>query len=179
MASFLTDTLIISNPALSDIPKFSNIAGCAIYIIEHSANGAIGICLNKAYSKSFTEIAETVPTLSKLTEESLLIPKVIMGGPLFSDAPWILGRNPTHHEKSIQNNVLSMNFAESAFSENQPLYKSVCGLGTFGWGAGQLEQEIANFLWHIIPTTEESLTLLPMGGEYRGAINLLATLKFD
>lgn len=46
MSAYLIDSLIISNPAISDNPKFSARAGSAIYIVEHTAEGVIGVGLN-------------------------------------------------------------------------------------------------------------------------------------
>ena len=179
MSSFLKGTLIITNPAINDIPKFSAIAGSAIYIAEHSAEGAIGISLNKSYSKQFAEIAELVPAFKALDEDALLTPRVLVGGPLFEDMPWVLGRNPNTYEKSVTYEDLTLNFCEQAFSENLAEYFSICGLGSFGWGPGQLEKEMANFMWHIIPTTKETLENIPFGDEVRGAVQVLCALKFD
>lgn len=178
MKSYLTDSLIICNPAVSDNPKFSAIAGSAIYILEHSAEGAVGVALNTNYSKSMSEIAEAVPAFSGINQNWLLIDKVFMGGPLFGNLPWILGRNPNSYEKTIKNGVLSLNFSADAFDQNNPAYFSICGLGSFGWGKGQLEKEMASFLWHHFPATQEVLDGLPFGDEFRGAAQILSTIKF-
>lgn len=178
MSNFLKDTLIICNPAINEIPKFSAIAGSAIYIVEHSESGAVGVRLNKNYSKSMTEISEIHPVLKPLNQDTLLTTKVLAGGPLHDDLPWILGRNFNAYEKSIKNNALSLNFSESAFIDNGYQHFSICGLGTFGWGEKQLEQEIANFMWHIIPTTQDALESIPFDQEFHGAAQIISALKF-
>jgi putative AlgH/UPF0301 family transcriptional regulator len=177
--NYLTDSLLISNPAINDNPKFSAIAGSAIYIIEHTDEGAIGIGLNKNFSKPMNEIAEILPLLSKVDPETLLTSKVIMGGPLFDETPWILGRNADGYERSVRNKVLALNFAPEAFKQNQPAYFSICGVGSFGWSAGQLENEMAHFLWHHFPATKDVLEGIPFGPEVRGAVQTLLAMKFD
>lgn len=177
MTSFLTDSLIIANPAISDNPKFSNIAGKAIYIVEHSDAGAIGVSLNQNFSMSITEIAKKLPSLVSLCADKLITDKVLSGGPIASDTPWILGKNTSHYDKQIFNENLALNFSEQAFKDNLREHSSVCGIGSFGWGAGQLESELANSLWHYFPTNEEALNLIPFSDSYLGAVQLLLSMK--
>ncbi|MCE9688245.1 YqgE/AlgH family protein [Shewanella sp. AS16] len=179
MTSFLTDSLIIANPAISDIPKFSNIAGRAIYIIEHSDAGAIGVSLNQSFSTPIDKLAKELPALVNVDFDSLLSPKVLSGGPIAGDTPWILGKKMTQYDKQIANGVLAMNFSEQAFKDNLRERNSICGLGTFGWGAGQLEAELANSLWHYFPASEEALSAIPFPDSFRGAVQLLLAMKYD
>lgn len=178
MSLFLTDGLIIANPALSDIPKFANIAGKAIYIIEHTKAGAIGISLNQNFSKPIDEIAESLPVLKLLNVENLLTNKVISGGPLANDIPWIFSRKTGEYDKQVSNDYLALNFSDSAFEQSKKQDRVVCGIGSFGWGAGQLENELANGLWHYFPTTEAVLDSIPFANAVRGAAQLLLTMKY-
>ncbi|MFL1467895.1 hypothetical protein ACQUWM_15025 [Marinobacter sp. DUT-3] len=61
MTKLLTDSLLIANPALSEIPKFEAIAGKAVYLVEHSKAGAVGVALNQNYSKSLEALAVNLP----------------------------------------------------------------------------------------------------------------------
>src|SRR5690554_2837804 len=169
MSLFLTDGLIIANPALSDIPKFSNIAGRAVYIIEHSKAGAIGICLNQNFSKTFEEIAEILPYLSKLTTQDLLTNNVISVDPIENDIPWIISKKVAEYDKQVSNDYLALNFSELAFAQNKKEHRTVCGIGSFGWGAGQLENELAIGLSHYFPTTEAVLDSIPFANAVRDA----------
>jgi putative transcriptional regulator len=178
MSLFLTDGLIIANPALSDIPKFSNIAGKAIYVVEHTQAGAIGVSLNQNFSKPIEEIAETLPVLKLLSSDNLLTDKVISGGPLATDIPWIFGKKTGEFEKQVSNDYLALNFSEVAFEQSERQHQVVCGIGSFGWGAGQLENELANGLWHYFPTTEDVLDSIPFSKSVRGAAQLLLAMKY-
>ena len=179
MTSFLTDSLIIANPALSDVPKFSNIAGRAIYIIEHSDTGAVGVSLNLNYSMPISEAAENFPILASLTSENLLSDKIMAGGPIADNAPWILGKQLNPYDKQVSNEHLAINFSEQAFKDNLREHSSICGIGSFGWGAGQLESELANGLWHYFPTAKEILGTIPFPDSFQGAVQLLLVMKYD
>ncbi len=177
MTSFLTDNLIIANPAISDNAKFESIANKAIYIIEHSKAGTVGISLNQAFSVSFHELAEKISTLKTIDPEQLLTDKVLSGGPIASDMPWILSTNIGQYEKQFSNERLALNFSLEAFSEHAPEHKAVCGLGSFGWGEGLLEKELANNLWHLFPTSSDILNSIPFTEPSLGAVQLLRALK--
>lgn len=178
MQTFLADGLIIANPAISDMPKFSDIAGRAIYIVEHSTEGGIGVSLNQNFSMPLEEIADNLPILNKLRADYLLTPKVISGGPLEADTPWILGRKSEVFEKQFSTSSLALNFSDESFKNNKPEHAGICGIGSFGWGPGKLENELANNLWHYFPTTEEALSSIPFPDAIRAASQLLLTMKF-
>lgn len=178
MTSFLTDSIIIANPAISDLPKFSHIAGRLIYIVEHSSAGAVGVGLNQNYSAPFADIASKVPELVSLNSEKLLVEKVFSGGPVAGDTPWTLGRNIKKYDKQIANSCLALNFSEHAFAENELSLLAICGLGSYGWGAGKLESELAHSLWHYFPASEECLNSIPFIEAYKSAIQMLTDMKF-
>lgn len=177
MNTLLTDSLIIFNPLLSDVPKFEPTAGMAIYIVEHSEKGAIGIAMNKNYSRSLMAISETLPALALLASEDLATDKVMAGGPLAQDRPWLLSRNRKQYQSTLSNDSLSLNFGLQAFRDNGRSHLSVCGIGTFGWGPGQLECELASSLWHHYPTTRDILETIPFAKEVAGTPDLLYFLK--
>lgn len=177
MTTFLTDGLIIANPALSSIPKFKDVANKAIYIVEHSEKGAVGVSVNQNFSMSFSEISSKLLPLKALNPENLVSQKIISGGPLQNNTPWILGRNLTSFDKQFLNTSLSLNFSEEAFKHNQAKHFSVCGIGSFGWGAGQLENELANYMWHYFPTNIDTLSCIPFSESFAGGIQLLHEMK--
>jgi putative transcriptional regulator len=178
MTGYLTDTLLISNPAISDVPKFSAIANSAIYIIHHNAEGAVGIGVNTSYSATVTEAGKDLPNFLLVDKDTLLTEKLICGGPIGGNMPWILGNNFEQYDQQVKNASLALNFSSNAFEQNSENHFSVCGLGTFGWGPGQLENEMQNFIWHMFPTTEEVLNMFAPEHQYRGGAQLLLALKY-
>ncbi|GAL04044.1 UPF0301 protein YqgE [Photobacterium aphoticum] len=177
MASFLTDSIIIANPAIGDVPKFKPIANRLVYIVEHNKDGAVGVSLNNNYIKPFNEIAEVLTVLKSVDPSMLLNDKLFGGGPLFTDRAWILGKNKGKYSETLTNDHLSLNFSLQAFSDNLPEHRSSCGIGTFGWGPGQLEKELGAQLWHYYPADPEALEAIPFEGSYKGAIDILKAMK--
>ena len=176
MTDFLTDKILIANPATSEIPRFANLAGQLVYIVSHSKENAIGICINKNYSKSIEEISENIKEFRQLNAPELASPKVFAGGPVMTNLPWLLTTNLKKQDHQIKNRSFALNMSSTAFRSADK--KSICGLGSYGWGEGQLEKEIVNFLWHVIPTDLDTLYGLDFSDEYSGGINLLADLKY-
>ncbi len=111
MTKLLTDSLLIANPALSEIPKFEAIAGKAVYLVEHSKAGAVGVALNQNYSKSLEALAVNLPALGLLSPEELITEKVMAGGPVMDDRPWLLGRNTRRYKGTFNNGSLSLHLA--------------------------------------------------------------------
>ncbi|MGF1686578.1 YqgE/AlgH family protein [Photobacterium japonica] len=177
MASFLTDCIIVANPAIGDVPKFKPIANRLVYIVEHNKDGAVGVSLNNNYIKPFNEIADVLPVLKAVDPAALLNDKLFGGGPLFTDRAWILGKNKTKYSETLGNDHLALNFSLQAFAENLPEHLSSCGIGTFGWGAGQLEKELGAQLWHYFPAEQEFLSAIPLEGSYKGAVDILLQMK--
>jgi putative transcriptional regulator len=172
-----TDSILISNPAINDIPKFKEIAGSLIYIIHHDDQGAVGVSLNKNFSKTVSEIGNDLAEFALINEEQLLSPKTIFGGPVAPNTPWILGRNMEQYPQQFKNSSISLNFSKEAFEAHHPGHFAACGLGTFGWGAGQLEKEMASFLWHSFPANT-AIESIPFDSQYRGAIQLFLAMRF-
>ncbi len=165
----LRGKLLVASPALGD----PNFARSVVFITEHSAEGAMGIVLDKP---SETAVSELAPQLDEVAGPDA---PVYVGGPVqpaalvvlaeFSDpaaAAWIV--------------VADVGFA-SAFVEMDDLARSVrrarVYAGYSGWGPGQLEAEMEVDSWiveaplppELFPDEPEALwgaVLARKGGQY-------------
>lgn len=160
-------------------PQDSPTARRAVYVIEHSEKGGIGVCLNKNFSKSMAEIAESIPSLASLLDKQLMTEKVMAGGPVAGNIPWILSKNLDTFDSQFRNDSLSINFSTAAFNATQAEHYALCGIGTFGWGPGQLEKELSHFFWHYFPTDQATLESLSFPDEFRSASQLLLAMKYE
>ncbi len=139
----LRGKLLVASPALGD----PNFARSVVFITEHSAEGAMGIVLDKP---SETTVGELAPQLDEVAGPDA---PVYVGGPVqpaalvvlaeFSDpaaAAWIV--------------VADVGFA-SAVVEMDDLARSVrrarVYAGYSGWGPGQLEAEMEVDSWIVEP----------------------------
>jgi len=130
----LSDGLLIANPALDDVAGFEFMSGRMVYIVEHSQEGAIGVALNKNFTHSFNDLAETVPALRKVGADNLLTDKVMCGGPVGDTVAWLLRTKEDGLPNSFSNDFCTLSLGEDSLPVSTPGRLTICGIGTFGWG---------------------------------------------
>lgn len=135
--------------AMPDMPDF-RFRNTVIYLCAHSEEGAMGLIVN--------QIVDDLK-LGDLLEQVSIEPGELDGGaPLMFGGPVETGRgfvlhSPDFHSglstKKITETVAltsTMDILEEASAGNGPA-KALIALGYAGWGAGQLEQELAANGW--------------------------------
>ena len=142
----MTGSLLVAHPSLRD-PNFRR---TIIFLSHHSpGEGASGFVLNRPLDESFS-IGSEAPEIG-----------VYFGGPvepgqiLMASLQWRV--SPTV--------VAFRTFIDSQPGEIQIDSEWMPGLRAFagysGWGRGQLEQEIAQNAWIVIPPTRELIEIPP------------------
>ncbi|WP_094711425.1 YqgE/AlgH family protein [Hahella sp. CCB-MM4] len=178
--SRLTDGILILNPAAEDNSKFEDFHQSLIYLVNHGETGAVGVNLNKFYSQTVDKLSETRGLPRPLDNKSTLVPNIIAGGPLNEGGPWVLQPSENNYEVAIGNQYLCLAFSDDAFealsvNSGQP---AVVGVGTVGWGEGQLERELAHGLWQYLPSDYDLLASIPFNDPPLFAVHLLLQLKY-
>lgn len=141
----LTNQFIIAMPALAD-PNFTH---TVTYICEHNQEGAMGIVINRPFGLSLGEMLdhlEITPGPSVNRDQP-----VMAGGPVQNEHGFVLHTPVGDWDSSLQ---VTPDLALTASSDilsaiargNGPLHYLVA-LGYAGWGAGQLEEEMASNAW--------------------------------
>lgn len=148
MLSDLTGKLLIAMPGIGD----SRFSRSVVLVCAHEPEYAMGIVLNKPMDDL------TLPQLlSQLgIEQDIKIPEdaVLSGGPVGTDRGFVVHSGDFHCEGATLD--ISQDFCLTATrdvlvalaSDDAPR-DSVMALGYSGWGAGQLETEIAENAWII------------------------------
>ena len=147
----LRGRLLVAEPTLAD-PNFHR---TVVYLIEHSAEGALGVVLNRP---SDTPVHQVVPTWSPYVSD----PKtVFVGGPVSPDAAICLGRcadgsaSPLWTSLSDGVGVVDLN------GDPTDAPAGVTGLRIFagysGWSPGQLEAEMEVDGWFAVSYTHLTL----------------------
>lgn len=162
--------LLISEPFLAD----KNFERTVILLCEHNANGSFGLVLNQT----------TDLTLSDVIDDSYSEQPLFSGGPVDKNTLHFLHRlgNDVPHTVFVSEGVqwagefqhikTLLNFGKQQ-AENIKLF-----IGYSGWGAGQLEQEIAQNSWYVSDADAELIfdtppkdiwraTLRRMGGNFK------------
>lgn len=179
MSGFLTDNVLIANPATTDLPQFAASAEKLIYVVHHGDDGAVGVCLNEYFAKPLADLSEQYEILASVSPLSLASVTVHSGGPLATELPWILSRAVDIYPHQINNKSLSLNFSQEAFADPSIHMDALVGLGSFSWGPGQLEKEVSGFMWHCFPAQKPLLNRLHFEHKYQSAVDTLLTAKYS
>ena len=140
----LTHNFLIAMPGMVD-PNFN---GTLTYICDHSAQGALGVVVNRPIdldlSTRFEQIGLSLP-------EGLQRKTVYFGGPVQTERGFVLHTPPQTFSSTLTvNDAISLTTSKDvleAVSQGAGPEKFMVSLGYAGWGAGQLEEEIKQTAW--------------------------------
>jgi len=155
----LTNQFLIAMPSLED-PNFTR---TVTYVCAHSDEGAMGIVINRPLNIDLGEVLSQM----KLESEYPSINRrtVFQGGPVHRDRGFVI-----HHPASewgstmrVTNDIAVSTSREilAAISQGNGPVDLLIALGYAGWGAGQLEQEMAQNAWLSGPADLEIIFKLP------------------
>jgi len=176
----LRGQFLIAMPQMGD-ERFAN---SVIYVIEHNDEGAMGLVINEAHEEvRFGDVLEDLSLgdpedLIRLSSE-IAQREVVRGGPVESARGFVLHSNDYFIEGSSIVVGESMCLTASmeilrdiAFSSGGP-DRSLFALGYCGWGAGQLEDEIAQNSWLTARCPDEIVFSVPLPDRYDKALAAL------
>jgi len=142
VAESLRGRLLIATPALTD----PNFARAVVLITEHGPDGAMGVVLNRP---SVIAVDEVAPELSEVVQGE----PVFVGGPVQPQALVVLADfdDPAAAAWVIVDSV-GFVAAETEYSDLVAMIRrGRVYAGYSGWGAGQLEAELAEEAWIVEP----------------------------
>lgn len=170
----LTGQLLIAMPAM-DTPHF---AQTVIYLCAHTAEGAMGIVLNRPLaSPSFDDLLqqldiEPAPPARRID--------LFRGGPVDSARGFVLHSADWTGDGSllVEDSVALTASLDvlKAIAEGGGPARGLLALGYAGWGPGQLDQELQDNAWLTAPANEALLFDSDHDTKWRRA---MATLKID
>jgi putative transcriptional regulator len=138
VAESLRGKLLIAAPSLFDYFRRT-----VVLVLEHSPDGAMGVVLNR---ESETRVAEAVPVLAPFSEPEEL---VRIGGPVAPQAVVALGEFENVDEAGTH--VVGSLGTLDPDGENQSLRRIRVYAGYAGWAPGQLDGELEQEAWVVIP----------------------------
>jgi putative transcriptional regulator len=139
----LRGQLLIAGATLPD----PNFARTVVLICEHSADGALGIVLNRPGELL---VADAAPELAQLTGEDALIDS---GGPVQPEALLVLGEfdDPSYAGMAVVGDVGLMGDGRELSELVDVTRRARAFAGYAGWGPGQLDAELARDDWFVAP----------------------------
>mgnify|MGYP001596674872 FL=1 len=141
----LSNHFLIAMPALED-PNFHH---TTTYICEHDADGALGVVINRPLD---IQLGEILLHMDIRTDDiGIASQPVYMGGPVQNDRGFVLHEPIGDWEATLKVTddigITSSRDILAAIAAGEGPENAIITLGYAGWGAGQLEQELAANTW--------------------------------
>lgn len=162
----LTGSFLVSTQQMPD-PRFE---GQVIYVCSHGIDGALGVAINKpdvhlTLAQILREIGMDLPK-----DE---LPPVYIGGPVALDAAFILFRSGAYGSNGIEvTPTISLTREKDvlqAIAEGVGPKDYLFLLGYAGWQPGQLEAELHDNGWLVVPGDESIIFDLPNEQKWQAA----------
>ena len=166
-ATSLANHLLVALPSLHD-PHF---ARSVTLVCQHDADGAMGVMVNRASEYTLGEVLQQMGIASD--SDALQSQIVLAGGPVHPERGFVLHDGDREWDSSLAVGgglylTTSRDVLEAMARGDGPS-QAVVALGCAGWGAGQLEQELVDDSWLMVPNRREVLFELPLEQRWQAA----------
>jgi putative transcriptional regulator len=167
----LRHQFLIAMPAMAD-PNFS---GSVVYICDHSERGALGLVINRPTELSLSTLFDRIDLKLEIAPWKDTL--VFFGGPVQTERGFVLHVPPGSYSSTLtvtpEISLTTSKDVLEAVADGTGPEKMLVTLGYSGWGAGQLEGEIAANAWLTVTATPQILFDTPPEARYDEALRLL------
>lgn len=160
-SGYLSDQFLVAMPGMKD----DRFARSVIYLCEHSDEGAMGLIINQAQDLRFADLLVQLGIIDEKT--AIRLPAntrdfvVRHGGPVDRSRGFVLHSDDYRVDSSmpVSDDICLTATIDilRAISNGHGPRQALMALGYAGWGAGQLENEIAANGWLTCPANPELL----------------------
>jgi putative transcriptional regulator len=165
----LAPALLLSMPQLVD----PNFARSVVLLCEHAAEGAFGLIVNRPSEVPAAAAVTLEPPLADPNDLPLLL-----GGPVEPERGWILS---AARPDGVESRDLGAGLHLSAspvllrrvLSTRPAPRRTQVLAGYAGWGAGQLDAELSQSSWLIMPVELDLIFEIPAAAAWEMAIRRL------
>jgi putative transcriptional regulator len=169
-------TIDLSNQFLMAMPGMvtGELAGTVIYVCEHGPKGALGLVINRPTDLSLSSLLEKIDLKLEITP--FQTNTVFFGGPVHTDRGFVLHTAQGDYNSSIKLGALALTTSRDVLQEvaaGKGPEKLLVTLGYAGWGAGQLENELAQNAWLNVAADIDVIFSTPPEQRYPAALKLL------
>lgn len=153
------------------------LANTVIYICEHGEHGALGLVINRPTDITVGDLLNRIELPLALEIGPVGEAPVYFGGPVQTDRGFVLHMPKRDYSSSIVLDddvalTTSRDVLQDVADGNAPQQLLVT-LGYAGWGAGQLEEEIAGNAWLNVLASHDILFKTPPEQRYDAALGQL------
>lgn len=167
---FLDGQFLVAMPGMKD----DRFARAVIYICAHGDEGAMGLMINQPQALQFPDLLVQLGIMKE--EEVIRLPlsarEVVVrnGGPVDRSRGFVLHTDDYRVESSLPvSDEICLTATVDilrAISAGRGPRRALMALGYSGWGAGQLESEIADNGWLTCPATPDLIFDADMERKY-------------
>lgn len=167
----LTNQFLIAMPSLAD----RNFYRTVTFVCEHSTDGAMGIVINRVTDLKLGDILGQLDIAA--ADRQLSAQPVYLGGPVQNNRGFVIHEPLGNWESTLPvTDTIGVSTSRdilAAIAEHRGPDRYLIALGYAGWGAGQLEREMAENSWLSGPANREILFDLPLEGRWNAAAGLV------
>jgi putative transcriptional regulator len=160
--------LLVSMPQMLD----PNFARTVVLLAEYGTHGAFGLVVNRQMAERAHEVITPEPPMDIQKDVRLFV-----GGPVEPNRAWVLTAHKTLDADALE--VVDGVYLSAAPElirralQQSPDPRTRLVIGYAGWGAGQLDNELAASSWLMAPVQADLLFDVPLDDMWETAIRRL------
>jgi putative transcriptional regulator len=162
----LANQLLVALPSLAD----PNFARSVTLLCQHDGDGAMGVMVNRPSEYTLGDVLDQMGIATD--DDGLRAQPVLAGGPVHPERGFVLHDGHAWDSSlEIADNLFlttSRDVLEALAVGTGPRSATVA-LGCAGWGAGQLEHELAENSWLTTPADRGVLFSVPLTERWQAA----------
>lgn len=159
--------LLIALPSLRD----QYFERSVTLICQHDADGAMGLMVNRPSDYTVGEVLQQMGVASD--NDALKAQVVLAGGPVHPERGFVLHEGDYTWDSSLEVGdglyLTTSRDVLEAMARGEGPVQALVALGCAGWGAGQLEQELVDDSWLLVPNRRDVVFQLPMAQRWQAA----------
>lgn len=169
MIHSLAPTLLVAMPSLLDPNFFRSV----VLLVTHDAGGAFGVIVNRELDVSVASVCEAVGVGWQGDPHR----RALLGGPVERERGWVIHRSGHSFEGELRvrgedGAALGLSPSQGALElyGREPDGEFRLVMGYAGWGAGQLDAEVAAGAWLTAPVRGGLVFGRPPGAVWKEAL---------
>ncbi|RSE97549.1 YqgE/AlgH family protein [Achromobacter aegrifaciens] len=169
-AANFANQFLIAMPGMVE----GSLAGSVIYVCEHTERGALGLVINRPTDLTLGTLFERIDLTLEIgpVKDTL----VFFGGPVQTARGFVLHAPAGDYSSSIKLGDMALTTSRDvlqAVADGKGPARMLVTLGYAGWGAGQLESEMAQHAWLSVGADDDIIFDVPPEERYPAALKLL------
>jgi putative transcriptional regulator len=167
----LAGQFLVAMPGMHDLSFEKSV----IYICAHSAEGAMGLIVNRAInSVTFSDMLEQLEIDEPISSPPI---KIHFGGPVESERGFVLHTNDYLQDTTLAIDqdlslTATLDVLKAIAIGSGPL-QSLLALGYSGWGPGQLDEEMKSNGWLSVVANKDLVFDQDLGSKWDRAMDTI------